>query len=94
MRPLKRKGRPWGGRPLKQLGLVLFTAVYLCACAADRTQLTAADSNRCESYGFKPGTDSFAQCMMQADIQRRDHQEQRRRDIINSVPDVPLRSPR
>ena len=59
----------------------------LGGCFANREQIAAEQSNRCSSYGFTPGTDAFANCMMQTDLQQRSVAAQRSRDIINSVPD-------
>jgi len=37
------------------------------------------DIATCRAYGFKPGTDNFAGCMMQLDQQRQNDQKQRLR---------------
>jgi hypothetical protein len=47
---------------------VLFAALLLAGCAsrAEReARLAAADSARCESLGFKPGTEAFGGCRLQ-----------------------------
>jgi hypothetical protein len=63
--------------------LVLLGMLALCGCAADRGRVAAADANVCAGYGFKPGTDGFSSCRMQLQMQRNDHNEAARRDIIN-----------
>ncbi len=40
---------------------MLATLLALSACAADHNQA-------CLGYGFKPGTDGFANCLMQQDL--------------------------
>lgn len=48
--------------------LVLIACLGLTACASlsekGQAQVAARDSARCESYGFKEGTDAFAQCRL------------------------------
>lgn len=47
-------------------------------------QQRAADQSRCAGYGFQPGTDPFANCMMQTQQHRDQTQmEQRREDALN-----------
>jgi len=41
----------------------------LAGCVSQE-QITAGDRARCQSYGFKPGTDGFANCMMQQESAR------------------------
>ncbi|WP_460556959.1 hypothetical protein [Comamonas piscis] len=48
-----------------------------CGSAPSQSQ-TEADQGRCAGYGYQPGTDSFAKCMMTVDVARekrdaRDH---------------------
>lgn len=48
----------------------LSTLVMVTGCSAGPTKAErrAADQDRCSSYGYAPGTDAFADCMMhQAD---------------------------
>jgi len=51
--------------------LLALSVTYIlagCASPAERAaQLQAREQATCERYGFQPGTDSFAQCMMQID---------------------------
>lgn len=44
-------------------------AVGLAACTTAAEQ-KAADEKKCEGYGFKAGTNSFAKCMMVIDQNR------------------------
>lgn len=39
--------------------------------AAQQAQMRADDQQRCVTYGFQPGSDGFAGCMMQIDQRRR-----------------------
>ena len=49
-----------------------------CASAA---QVAAIDDNKCQSYGFAPGSEGYAQCRMTMDVQR----QQARAAAIASV---------
>jgi hypothetical protein len=48
-----------------------------------------ADRNRCINYGFEEGTDSFAQCLMTIDQQRRAIAAQ----MLSHAPQPPMPSP-
>jgi hypothetical protein len=39
------------------------------ACASTAEQ-RAADEDRCQSYGFRRGTDSFSKCLLDVDLDR------------------------
>ncbi|MFT4184881.1 MAG: hypothetical protein QM636_23505 [Rhizobium sp.] len=45
-------------------------ALTLSACQTAE-QIRAADEARCSSYGFKRGTQSFGNCLMNQDLSRR-----------------------
>ena len=47
----------------------LGSAALLAGCASP-AEVAAADRQTCAGYGFAPGTDAFANCMMQADARR------------------------
>lgn len=47
-------------------------AVAGCVSAEDQR---AMDEEKCTSYGYRPGTDRFADCMMSRDQQRADDQQ-------------------
>ena len=51
-----------------------FLAVSLLVVTLDgcATQLHQRDQLACSGYGFQPGTEAFANCMMQRDLVRRD----------------------
>ena len=70
---------------------ILLGLLALPACAANPARLAAADEQTCAGYGFRPGTDAYANCRMQLHMQRGDQQEARRRDILNSIPNSPIR---
>ncbi|PLP57526.1 hypothetical protein CYK37_20600 [Mesorhizobium loti] len=50
-----------------------------CVSAEDQR---AADQNKCASFGFEPGTDAFANCMMKQNAQR-DEDDQRFLDRLH-----------
>ncbi|MEF0939597.1 hypothetical protein [Rhizobium sp. BR 362] len=45
-------------------------ALALTACQTAE-EIRAADEARCSSYGFRRGTESFANCLMNQDLSRR-----------------------
>ncbi|MBX5463856.1 MAG: hypothetical protein IRZ28_22555 [Steroidobacteraceae bacterium] len=49
------------------LGLML----ALAGCASD-AEIAAGDRAKCQSYGFQPGTDGFANCLMRRESARWD----------------------
>lgn len=57
--------------------LVLLLAILVfsstASCATDGPQQHADDQAKCAGYGYQPGTDQFADCMMKLDT-RRQHQ--------------------
>jgi len=51
--------------------LVLMTAVLLSACQSmTPEQRRAADEGQCLNYGFRRGTDAFAECLQRIDLDR------------------------
>lgn len=53
--------------------LVLTVATLLAACQSmTPEQRRAADEGQCLNYGFKRGTDAFAECLQRIDLDRRD----------------------
>ena len=62
------------GRALR-LALALAAAAALAGCVSD-AELRQQDQAQCTSYGFKPGTDAFAQCLQQENLARRYQLEQ------------------
>ncbi len=49
---------------------VLLVSLLLGGCDITASQERATDANICTNYGFKPGTNEFAQCRMSRDQQR------------------------
>ncbi|MDI3306836.1 MAG: hypothetical protein QJR07_07000 [Acetobacteraceae bacterium] len=43
--------------------------LMLSGCVSEE-QIAADDRAKCQSYGFQPGTDGFANCMMQRESAR------------------------
>lgn len=50
---------------------VLMACVLLAGCAQIREARQARDADACTRYGFTPGTDGYANCLMQRDNTRR-----------------------
>ena len=47
------------------LGLALMTS----ACVT-QAEIRAADEQRCRNYGFRTGTDAYASCLLEVDLDR------------------------
>ena len=45
------------------------TALVIAGCQSAE-EMRAADANRCLSYGFRPNTDAFAECLQRIDLDR------------------------
>lgn len=54
-------------RAIWLIALGLAAALGGCMTAAEQR---SADEARCRSYGFKPGAESFANCLMEVDLDR------------------------
>lgn len=54
--------------------LLVLAPLALAGCVSADDQ-RAADQNKCASYGYEPGTDRFADCMMTQDNQRANDQQ-------------------
>ena len=50
--------------------LLAVTALLLAGCQT-AAEMRANDENRCRSYGFRAGTDAFAECLQRIDLDRR-----------------------
>ena len=46
------------------------TALFLAGCQT-AAEVRANDEAKCRSYGFRPGTDAFAECLQRIDLDRR-----------------------
>jgi hypothetical protein len=51
--------------PIAALGLALLASG--CVSVAERRAL---DEERCRSYGFRPGSEGFANCLLDVDLDR------------------------
>lgn len=51
--------------------MLAFGTTTGCA-TVDPAQQRAADQAQCAGYGYQPGTDAFANCMMKIDTRRQD----------------------
>lgn len=63
--------------------VVLGSLVLLGGCDVDTRpspQQTASDQARCEGYGYQPGTNRFADCMMSTTNDREAREDQQKRD--------------
>lgn len=76
--------------------LLAFVPLVVAGCVSAEDQ-RAMDQDKCASYGYRPGTNRFADCMMDQDQQRADDQrrtmeslerqdarDQARRDALNA----------
>jgi len=62
---------------MKKFALAALAAILLAGCQTTTPEAQiAANQGKCTGYGFSPGTDAFAACMMQMD---RDYAEANRR---------------
>ncbi|MCQ4632028.1 hypothetical protein GB927_018395 [Shinella sp. CPCC 100929] len=53
-----------------RLAALAATALFLAGCQT-AAEVRANDENRCRSYGFRMGTDAFAECLQRIDLDRR-----------------------
>lgn len=63
------------------LGVSMALCISLCGCvdpARIRAEHRAEDQTRCSEYGYREGTDAFADCMMRSD-EKREYAEQQDR---------------
>ena len=52
--------------------LLAFTTTTGCATVDPQQQQHSSNQARCAGYGYQPGTDQFANCMMKVDMRRQD----------------------
>lgn len=62
------------------IGALAVMALAGCSSTAEERRL--ADENACRGYGFAVGSDAFANCLLQLDLDRRES----RRQQLNSAP--------
>ena len=67
--------------PIARAAALAATLVLLAGCQTAE-EMRAADENRCISYGFRPRTDAFAECLQRIDIDRRMSLREASRDAL------------
>ena len=67
---------------LKTVSLAAVTAIVLAGCTVSAEERRIRDQQTCRGYGFVEGSEAFANCMMQIDLDRRAAQRER----FNSAP--------
>lgn len=55
--------------------------LFLAGCQTAE-EIRASDENRCVSYGFRPRTDAFAECLQRIDLDRRADLRQASREAL------------
>lgn len=60
--------------------LIALVPLALAGCVSAEDQRTT-DQDKCASYGYRPGTNRFADCMMEQDQQRADDQRRTMNDL-------------
>ena len=57
---------------MKHVGIVATVAIVLplLGGCVTPTEQRASDDGRCRQYGFRPGTDAFAECRQRIDLDR------------------------
>lgn len=66
-----RSGIAGAGSPRVLAGIALAAATLLLAGCQTAAEVRANDEARCRSYGFRLGTDAFAECLQRIDLDRR-----------------------
>ena len=74
-------------KPIARAAALAATLVLLAGCQTAE-EMRAADENRCISYGFRPRTDAFAECLQRIDIDRRMSLREASRDALFMPPVV------
>jgi hypothetical protein len=59
---------------MKLTQLLLIALLSLAACGPTAEEQHAMDQQKCSGYGFQPGTDAYAHCMMNVSLQRQSEQ--------------------
>ncbi|GMB81246.1 hypothetical protein NN6n1_20290 [Shinella zoogloeoides] len=70
-----------------KLAALAAIAVVIAGCQTAE-EMRAADEDRCLSYGFRPRTDAFAECLQRIDLDRRYALRQASRDALYMPPPV------
>jgi hypothetical protein len=72
---------------LRIISMAVIAAIALTGCTVSAEERLARDQQTCRGYGFVQGSEAFANCMLELDLDRRAAQRER----FNSAP--PLFSP-
>lgn len=64
-----------------RLAALAVTAILLAGCQT-AAEVRANDENRCRDYGFRTGTDAFAECLQRIDLDRRASLRESSRDAL------------
>jgi hypothetical protein len=59
---------------MKLTQLLLIALLLLAACGPTAQEQDAMDQQKCSGYGFQPGTDAYAHCMLNVSLQRQSEQ--------------------
>ena len=57
-------------RQMKRIALAAALGLLTCNCAQLGQMIRDQEAAACTSYGFQPGTESFANCLLQVDQAR------------------------
>ena len=74
-------------KPIARAAALAATLLLLTGCQTAE-EMRVADENRCLSYGFRPRTDAFAECLQRIDIDRRMSLREASRDALFMPPVV------
>ncbi len=70
-----------------RLAVLAIVALAVTGCQTAE-EVRAADESRCLSYGFRPRTDAFAECLQRIDLDRRASLRQTSRGALYMPPPV------
>jgi hypothetical protein len=73
------------GQPMKLLVLLALTLLLSACMGRSPVERRAEAQNACTRYGFKPGTDQYAQCMMQLDLIMQEQDADRRQALAEGL---------
>lgn len=62
---------------LRTVMVAALTALVLAGCSTTAEERRVRDQQTCRGYGFVEGSEAFANCMMQLDLDRRAAQRER-----------------
>ena len=73
---------------LPRILAVVAATVLVGGCITTAEQQAKRNAERCETRGYKPGTDDFADCVTRIEGERTARMEQRRREMLEQ-PAIP-----